>query len=98
MIVARVLGNVVATRKHATHQGFKLMLVRPVDLEGEGDGEEFIATDAVGAGPGERVLVVAEGRSACDAMRAKDAPLDAAIVAIVDRIDLEGEPSAPPET
>jgi ethanolamine utilization protein EutN len=101
VILARVLGNVVATRKHASHHGFKLMLVAPVDLAGKYDGEEFIATDAVGAGPGENVLVVAEGRSACDAMRSKDAPLDAAIVAIVDRIDLDSgynATEAPPAT
>jgi microcompartment protein CcmK/EutM len=71
-----------------------MMLVRP---EGSADGaaEEFMAADAVGAGAGERVLVVTEGRSACDAVRVKDAPLDAAIVAIVDRIDLETGADAP---
>ena len=91
MILARVIGNVVATRKHASLTSLKMMLVRPVEVDGSDAGEEFLATDSVGSGPGERVLVVAEGRSANDAMRAKDAPLDSAIVAIVDRIDLDGE-------
>lgn len=90
MILARVVGNVVATRKHGLYRGFKMMLVRPIDTGGRDAGEEFMAADAVGSGGGERVLVVTEGRSACDAVRVKDAPLDAAIVAIVDRLDLDG--------
>jgi len=90
MILARVVGNVVATRKHDSFHGLKMMLVRPVTVEGEDDGEEFMAADAVGAGPGERVIVVTEGKSANDAVRTASAPLDAAIVGIVDRIDAEG--------
>ena len=89
MTLARVVGNVVATRKHPLYHGFKMMIVRPIDLEGRDAGEEFMAADAVGSGAGEKVLVVTEGRSACDAMRVKDAPLDAAIVAIVDRLDVD---------
>ena len=87
MILARVVGNVVATRKHDAFHGFKMMLVRPVDPAGVEAGEEFMAADSVGSGPGETVLVVVEGRSAGQAMRMSQAPLDAAIVAIVDRID-----------
>lgn len=94
MILARVIGNVVATRKHDAFHSFKLMLVRPVGLDGRADGEEFMAADGVGAGAGETVLVVVEGRSAGQAMRTEQAPLDAAIVGIVDRIDLEGGESA----
>jgi len=89
LTLARVVGNVVATRKHPLYHGFKMMIVRPIDPEGRDAGEEFMAADAVGSGAGERVLVVTEGRSACDALRVKDAPLDAAIVAIVDRLDLD---------
>lgn len=87
MILARVIGNVVATRKHDALHASKMMLVRPLDLGGSDAGEEFMAVDAVGAGPGECVLVVVEGRSACQAVRRENAPLDAAIVGIVDRID-----------
>ena len=89
MILARVLGNVVATRKHDALRSRKMMLVRPVDVSGAFDGEEFMAADSVGAGPGETVLVVVEGRSAGQAIQMPRAPLDAAIVGIVDRIDLD---------
>jgi microcompartment protein CcmK/EutM len=89
LTLARVVGNVVATRKPPLFRGFKMMIVRPIDEDGRDAGDEFMAADAVGAGSGERVLVVTEGRSACDALRVKDAPLDAAIVAIVDRLDLD---------
>lgn len=87
MILARVIGNVVATRKHDALHASKMMLVQPVDPDGAPDGEEFMAADSVGAGPGEQVLVVVEGRSACQAAGRAEAPLDAAIVGIVDRID-----------
>lgn len=87
MILARVMGNVVATRKHETFTSFKMMVVGPVDPRGAPAGEEFLAVDGVGAGPGETVLVVVEGRSAGQAVRQDHVPLDAAIVGIVDRID-----------
>lgn len=89
MILGRVVGNVVATRKSRDYEGLTMLLVRPIDPAGRDDGEEFMAVDGVGAGAGETVLVVTEGRSAGDAVHRKQAPLDAAIVAIVDRLDLE---------
>jgi microcompartment protein CcmK/EutM len=88
MLLADVVGHVVATAKHASFEGFKMMLVRPVTLDGRPCAAEMMAIDAVGAGAGERVLVVVEGRSATDAVGRKLAPVDAAIVGIVDRIDL----------
>ena len=87
MILAQVVGHVVATAKHDSLHGSKMMLVRPVTLDGGFVGPGIMAVDSVGAGVGERVLVVIEGRSACEAVRAKKAPLDTAIVGIVDRID-----------
>jgi len=93
VILALVIGNVVATRKHADLHGAKLMLVRPAGDGADGSGD-FMAADTVGAGPGERVLVVVEGRSACQAARRERSPLDAAIVGIVDRLD-EGPGGAP---
>ncbi len=89
MILARVIGNVVATRKHDAFHSFKLMLVRPVAVDGSDAGDEFMAADGVGAGAGETVLVVVEGRSAGQALGKERAPLDAAIVGIVDRIDCD---------
>jgi len=87
MLLADVTGQVVATAKHADLVGLPLLLVRPVTPDGRVSGPEMMAADAVGAGEGERVLVVVEGRSAGEAVRLAAAPLDAAIVGIVDRID-----------
>lgn len=87
MLIADVIGHVVATAKHGTFEGFKMMLVRPVTPAGRPTGSEMMAVDSVGAGVGERVLVVVEGRSAGDAVGNRLAPVDAAIVGIVDRFD-----------
>lgn len=87
MIVARVLGPLVATQKHRKFEGSTLLLVQPL---GEGDtprGPALLAVDTVGAGAGERVLVVLDGRAAGDAMQKKAAPVDAAIIGIIDHID-----------
>ncbi|HET6371884.1 MAG TPA: EutN/CcmL family microcompartment protein [Candidatus Polarisedimenticolia bacterium] len=88
MLLADVIGHVVATAKHPRLVGFKMLLVRPVRPDGRPSGPDLMAFDAVGAGRGERVLVVVEGRSAGDAVGEKLSPLDAAIVGIVDRLDL----------
>lgn len=87
MLLADVIGHVVATAKHPTFDGFKMMIVQPVNPEGVRSGRQMLAVDSVGAGVGERVLVVVEGRSAGDAVGNRRAPLDAAIVGIVDRVD-----------
>ncbi len=87
MLLADVTGQVVATAKHADLVGLPLLLVRPVAPDGRVSGPDMMAVDTVGAGVGERVLVVVEGRSAGEAVRRFAAPLDAAIVGIVDRID-----------
>ena len=87
LLIANVIGHVVATAKHPTYEGFKMLIVQPVDPEGHPTGRHMMAVDSVGAGVGERVLVVVEGRSAGDAVGNRQTPLDAAIVGIVDRID-----------
>ena len=88
MQIARVVGTVVATQKNPKLAGAKLLLVQPLTLEGEAKGVALIAIDAVGAGVGERVLVVIEGKAAGDALGRKAAAVDAAIVGIVDRLDV----------
>jgi ethanolamine utilization protein EutN len=87
MILARVVGTVVATQKHASYTGSKLLVVQPLDIDGADHGDEIIAVDSVGAGAGETVLVVQEGRSTSLAMGTDLAPANAAIVGIVDQID-----------
>ena len=87
MLLADVVGHVVATWKHDALHGSKMLIVRPVSPAGEASGPHMMAVDSIGAGVGERVLVVVEGRSAGQAVRKACAPLDTAIVGIVDRID-----------
>ena len=87
MQIAAVVGSVVATRKHGDLQGAKLLLVQPETPEGEPRGPVLLSIDSVGAGIGERVLVVIEGKAAGDALGKRGAPVDAAIVGIIDRVD-----------
>lgn len=88
MQLARVVGTVVATQKHATFEGAKLLLVQPIGLDDAPRGNALLAVDSVGAGVHEKVLVVIEGRAAGDALGRKGAPVDAAIIGIVDTVDV----------
>jgi len=87
LLLGTVVGTVVATQKHRKFEGAKLLLVQPVNLDGSPRGVTLLAVDGVGAGISERVLVVMEGRAAGDAIGRKGAPVDAAIVGIVDSVD-----------
>ena len=87
MILARVVGSVVATQKNVKLEGAKLLLVQPLTLDDEPRGPELLAVDGVGAGVNEKVLIVLEGRAASDAIEKKAAPVDAAIIGIVDVVD-----------
>jgi ethanolamine utilization protein EutN len=85
--ICRVVGTVVATQKNRKLEGAKLLLVQPLTLEGDERGVALIAIDSVGAGVGERVLVVIEGKAAGDALGKKGAAVDAAIIGIVDTVE-----------
>jgi ethanolamine utilization protein EutN len=89
MQIARVVGTVVATQKNRKLEGAKLLLVQPLTLEGEPRGTTLLTIDSVGAGVGEKVLVVIEGRAAGDALGRKAAAVDAAIVGIVDAVEYQ---------
>jgi microcompartment protein CcmK/EutM len=89
MILARVVGQVVSTMKRPQFEGAKLLLVQPETPHGERRGHTLLAIDSVGAGVSERVLVVLEGRAAGEALGRKLSPVDAAIVGIVDEVDVE---------
>jgi len=91
MQIARVVGNVVATQKNAPLEGAKLMLVQPLGADGSPRGSVLLAVDGVGAGVHERVLVVLEGRAAGEAIGKRLAAVDAAIVGIVDAVDISGD-------
>ena len=87
MLIARVLGPLVATQKHKKFEATKLLLVQPIDDRDEPRGPVLLAVDAVGAGVGEKVLLVLDGRAAGDAMQRKGAPVDAAVVGIIDHVE-----------
>jgi ethanolamine utilization protein EutN len=89
MQIARVIGTVVSTQKHRKFEGATLLLVQPLNIDDTPRGSALLAVDGVGAGVRERVLVVLEGRAAGEALGKKAAPVDAAIIGIIDRIDLE---------
>ena len=91
MQLGRVIGTVVSTQKHHKLEGAKLLLVQPLALDGHPRGVPVLTIDSVGAGVGERVLIVIEGRAAGEALGRKAAPVDAAIIGIVDRVDLPTE-------
>lgn len=88
MILARVVGNVVATRKDPRLEGKKLLLIKPVSPEGKEDANYVIAVDSVGAGARELVIAVS-GSSARMAEGCKDHPVDTAIIGIVDSVSLD---------
>ncbi len=94
MQIARVVGTVVATRKHPTFEGAKLLLVQPVTLDDQPRGVPLLAVDAVGAGVHERVVIVIEGRAAGEALGRKGAPVDAAVIGIVDELDVTEDDSS----
>jgi ethanolamine utilization protein EutN len=88
MQIAKVIGTVVATQKHRKFEGAKLMLVQPLNIDDTPRGFALLAVDGVGAGVDEKVLLVLEGRAAGEALGQKGAPVDAAIVGIIDAIEV----------
>ena len=89
MQIARVIGSLVSTQKNRKFDGAKLLLVQPLNEDDTPRGTAFLAVDSVGAGVSEKVLVVLEGRAAGEALGRHWAPVDAAIIGIIDRIDFE---------
>jgi ethanolamine utilization protein EutN len=89
MQLARVIGTLVSTQKHRKLEGAKLLLVQPLTLDDRPRGVPRLPIDSVGAGVGETVLIVLEGRAAGEALRRRAAPVDAAIVGIVDEVTLD---------
>jgi len=88
MILGLVKGNVVSTVKQPSHEGFKLMVVQPVNKAGIEIGTSFLAHDSVQAGVGDMVLVAREGNAARQILGSKSDPFHAVILGIVDEINL----------
>ena len=90
MVLAQVIGTVVASRKEDSLSGLKFLVLRGVDMEGKPNGATVVAADAVGAGPGEMVLY-ASGSSARQTVATDKKPVDAVVMAIVDQWEVGGE-------
>jgi len=88
MLIGRVIGDVVATQKAASHEGRKILVVQPLNLDGSDRGDAVLALDAVDAGVGDRVLVTVEGYAAMSAVGRTKAPIDMAVIGFIDSIDL----------
>jgi len=88
VIIARVVGNIVATQKQQSHEGKKILLIQPLDLEDQPTGDLVAALDSVDAGIGDRVLAVQEGFSAMTAVGHTDSPIDAAVIGVIDLVEL----------
>jgi len=87
VLLAKIVGTVVATRKDPRLVSNKLLVARPIDPRGKAEGNYLVAVDTVDAGVGETVLIVS-GSSARMASGMKDCPIDAAVVGIIDEIDI----------
>ena len=90
MMIARVIGTVVSTRKEPTMDGLRLLVCQPMNAAGEKAGAALVAADAVGAGVGEMILY-ATGSSARQTVATQNRPVDAVVMAIVDNWEVAGE-------
>ena len=98
MLIARVIGDLVATQKHPSHVGMKILMVQPLNLDGTDRGDAMIAFDAVDAGVGDRVLLATEGFSAMTSVGRPNSPIDMSVIGVIDNIELvdglDGKPPA----
>ena len=91
MLIGRIIGDIVATQKAPSHKGRKILVVQPLNLDGTDRGDPVLARDAVDAGIGERVLLTTEGFSAMTAVGRPNSPIDAAVIGVIDSVDLHGD-------
>ncbi len=89
MLLGRVAGTLVASRKEPAMEGFKFLVVAELDIDGEATGGYVVAVDAVGAGTGE-VVLYATGSSARQTVATDRKPCDAVVMAIVDTWEVDG--------
>lgn len=90
MQICKIIGTVTATVKNEQFKGKKIMIAQPLDLSEKPVGKEVLAIDSVGAGVGDKVLVMQEGGSAQIIMNNKKMAVQAIIVGVVDAVDIEG--------
>ena len=89
MLIGKVIGTVIATKKDPELEGLKLLLIKGADLDGTTNGPLLVAADAIGAGVGELILYAA-GSSARQTVQTKDRPVDHVVMAIIDQIEVDG--------
>jgi microcompartment protein CcmK/EutM len=90
MLLGRVVGTLVATRKEPSLEGLKFLVLRQLDIQGQAAGGYRVAADAVGAGLGE-VVLYATGSAARQTKRTHERPCDGVIMAIVDLLEVDGQ-------
>ena len=88
MILCKAIGTVVAPQKNEALRGHKLLIVQPVDLQGEFIGRDLIAVDHADAGVGDTVLVLQEGTGARQILKQEDIPVHSVVIAVVDGMDI----------
>ncbi len=88
MLIGKVLGEAVSSHKHESYEGLTVLIVQPLNLDGSKRGTAMVAVDSVGAGKGQTVLLAPEGFCAMSAVNRMQTPIDAAVLGIVDHIDL----------
>ena len=88
MLIARVIGELVATQKHPSHEGRKVLLVQPLNLDGTDRGDVVVALDAVDAGVGDRVLLSTDGYAASSAVGRPQSPIDMAVIGFIDEVEI----------
>jgi ethanolamine utilization protein EutN len=95
MLIARVIGEVVSTEKHPSHEGRTALLVQPLELDGSNRGNAVIALDSIGVGIGECVLLTTEGYSAMTSVGRPNSPIDTAVIGVIDSVEISGTPATP---
>ena len=88
MLIGRVIGQVVATQKHSSHEGRKVLVVQPLNLDGSDRGDAVLALDTVDAGAGDRILLATDGWAASTAAGRPQSPIDMAVIGFIDQIEV----------
>ena len=88
MLIGRVIGQLVATHKHPSHEGRKVLIVQPLTLDGSDRGDAVLALDAVDAGVGDRILLSTDGWASSSAAGRPQSPIDMAVIGFIDEIEI----------
>jgi len=91
VLIGRVIGEVVATQKVPSHEGRKLLVVQPLQLDGTDRGDPVLALDAVDAGVGDLVLLTTEGYCAMTAVGRPNSPIDSAVIGVIDTVNVSDD-------